>query len=197
MLLTCRLTVPTTTISSCAIAWFERGRFEWCSNNPSGARVLLGLLGNERRGSPAAQAVKWFWPKVAPVDLSVMPQQSWSTDAMWILQLGVPHATNPSVTLTGNVAGEAQGSKVRDVTVRGQRGTLFRGGSGYAVLWSEGGTPYTVVGRSEREVLEIAAGLEQVDRATWQRRARSSPAPAPQGLHYSWLNRKSTAAGTR
>jgi hypothetical protein len=157
--------------------WFERGRFEWHPNNPSGARVLLGLLGNELRGSPAAQALKWFWPKVAPIGLSVMVEQSWSTDAMWMLQLGEPHATRPSVTLTGNVAGEAPGSKVRDVTIRGQRGTLFRSGTGYAVLWSEGGLPYAVVGRSEREVLDIAAGLEEIERATWQQRAGPNPAP--------------------
>ena len=151
--------------------WFERGRFEWHPNNPPGFHVLLGLLGNELRGSPPGQALKWFWPNPAPIGLSVMPEQSWSTEVMWMLQLGEPHATRPSVTISGNVAGEAPGSKVRDVTVRGQRGTLFRGSTGYAVLWSEGGLPYAVVGRSEQEVLGIAAGLEEIDRATWQRRA--------------------------
>ncbi len=166
--------------------WFERARFEWHPNNPSGARVLLGLLGNELRGSPAAQALKWFWPRTAPIDVSVMSQQSWSTDAMWMLQMGVPHATDPSVTITGGVGGDAPGSAVRDVTVRGQRGTLFRSGARYAVLWSEGWVPYAIVARSEREVLDIAGGLEQIDRATWQRRAGPEPAPPPQGLKYLW-----------
>jgi hypothetical protein len=156
--------------------WFERARMEWHPNNPPGFRVLLGLLGSEARGSqPAPQGVKWFWPKNAPIGLSVMPEQSWSADVMWMLQLGEPHATRPSVTITGNVAGEAPGRKVRDVTVRGQPGTLFRGENGYAVLWIEDGLPYAVVGRGEREVLDIAAGLEQIDRATWQRRAGPNP----------------------
>ena len=67
---------------------------------------------------------------------------------------------------------KAPGRKVRDVSVRGQRGTLFRSGAGYAVLWAEDGQPYAVLGRTEQEVLEIAEGLVAIDRATWQQRIR-------------------------
>ena len=44
---------------------------------------------------------------------------------------------------------------------------------GVAVLWIEAGQPYAVSGRrSLQEILEIAEGLEQLDRATWERRLR-------------------------
>jgi hypothetical protein len=155
--------------------WFERGRFEWHPANPPGARVLLGLLGNEMRGSPAEQTIKWYWPTVLPLELSVLPdgEGSYATDRMWVLQLAQPHASNPDVTISGGVAGEAPGRKVRDVTVRKVPGSLFRSGAGYAVLWTEDGQPYVVLGRSEQEVLEIAEGLEAIDRATWQQRIRT------------------------
>jgi hypothetical protein len=41
--------------------WFERGRMEWHPNNPSGFRVLLGLLGNELRSTPAAARPPIFY----------------------------------------------------------------------------------------------------------------------------------------
>jgi hypothetical protein len=154
--------------------WFERGRFEWHPNNPAGARVLLGLLGNELRGSPAEQTIKWYWPTVLPLELSVLPdgEGSYATNNMWVLQLAQPHAANPDVTISGGVAGEAPGRKLRDVTVRGQLGTLFQTRAGYAVLWIENGQPYVVLGRTEQEVFSIAEGLEAIDRATWQQRIR-------------------------
>jgi hypothetical protein len=154
--------------------WFERGRFEWHPANPAGARVLLGLLGNEMRGSPAEQTIRWYWPAVLPLELSVLPEGegSYATDRMWVLQLAQPHATKPDVTISGGVAGEAPGRKLRDLTVRGQPGTLFQNSAGYAVLWAEDGQPYAVLGRTEREVLDIAAGLEVINRATWQQRIR-------------------------
>ena len=152
--------------------WFERGRFEWHPNNPSGARVLLGLLGNEMRGSPAQQALKWFWPRVVPPELHVSPTKSRVSPIDWVLQLEQPHATQADVMISGGVAGGPPGAKLRDVTVRKQPGTLFRSGSRYVVLWSEAGQIYTVLGRTEQEVLLIAEGLEEIDRATWERRLK-------------------------
>jgi hypothetical protein len=164
--------------------WFERGRFEWHPNNPRGFRVLLGLLGNEMRGSPATQTLKWFWPAFLPADVSVLRDKSFASETMWMLQLARRGATQPIVTISGGAAGEAPGTKLRDVTIRGQQATLFRGGSGYAVLWSEDGQPYAVLGRTEREVLDIAGGLQQIDRATFEQRLQN--APASRALKYLW-----------
>jgi hypothetical protein len=162
--------------------WFERGRLEYHPNNPEQYVVLMGLLGTELRGSPAPapQGLKFFWPGVLPLELSLQPQGSFASQTMWMLHFAQPHAKKPDVTITGGAAGDAPGTKVRELTVRGERGTLFRSQSGYVVLWSE----YAVIGRTEQEVLSIAEGLVQIDRATMEQRIR--PQTDTNTLKYFW-----------
>jgi hypothetical protein len=159
------------------VQYFERRRMEYHPENAGTSfEILLGLLGRDvffRKPDTPASGVSYYWPTDMPGALSIMPEGSYATARMWVLQLAQPHAAVPDMTISGNVGGGTPGRKLRDVTVRGFPGTVFASGSGYAVLWTEQNIPYTVSGNRELpELLRIAEGLERLDRATWERRLR-------------------------
>jgi hypothetical protein len=173
------------------VQYFERRRMEYHPENAGTPYdMLLGLLGREvfaREGGIGAKALRYYWPSYVPPDLSTWPEGSYATETMWVLQLAQPHATGPDLTIGGNVSGGAPGSKLKDITLRGFPGAVFASGSGYAVLWTEQGKPYSVAGnRDLEEILRIAEGLERIDRATWERRLRPEQDGDVSGIRYYW-----------
>jgi hypothetical protein len=173
------------------VQYFERRRMEYHPENAGTPyEMLLGLLGREvfaREGGIGAEALRYYWPSYVPPELSTWAEGSYTTESMWVLQLAQPHATEPALTISGNVGGGLPGRKLSDVTVRGFPGTAFASGSGYAVLWTEQGKPYSVVGKRDlTEILRIAEGLELIDRATWERRLRPEEDGGVSGLRYYW-----------
>ncbi len=62
-------------------------------------------------------------------------------------------------------------SRGQAVRVRGQAGTAFTTGAGYAVYWTEDRQAYGIVsGLGLQSVLALAEGLEPLDLPTMQRR---------------------------
>jgi hypothetical protein len=148
----------------------DQGGGLWLVND-----VLHMSPSNPDPSGSADQLVKWFWPQDVPSDLSVQldGEGSYASETIWVLQLRQPHANKPDVIISGGAGTDAFGDKLQDVSVRGLPGIVFANGSGYAVFWSEGQQPYSVVGtRSPDELLQIANGLQAIDRPTWQQRIR-------------------------
>ncbi len=116
--------------------------------------------------------IKYLWPTFVPIGLSVQPEPSRASDSDWLLWLTQPHAQQPDVVISGNLIGEAPGQKVSDVTVRGLSGVTYTFDGGNAIVWQENNNNYGISGdRTVQELLEIANGLQEVERATWEQRA--------------------------
>lgn len=124
--------------------------------------------------APVESTLKYFWPVGAPVDLTVQPFKSQVMQGGgWLIHMAVPHAATPDVVISGDLIGEAPGEKLDDVTVRGLPAITYAFEGGSAVVWQEDNHTYLVSGSRPLPVLlEIANGLEAIDRATWEQRVQ-------------------------
>lgn len=129
--------------------------------------------GSRDASAPARPGLRYFWPTTLPLGVSVQPDRSHSTADGWMVQLAQPHTTVAEVIISGGLLGEAPGRKLEDVTVRGMPASTYAFDGGSAVVWQEDNETYLVSGsRPLVELLEIANGLEAIDRAVWEQRIR-------------------------
>jgi hypothetical protein len=157
--------------------WFERGRMEWHPNNPANFRVLLGLLGTEVRGSttPTSRPLRYFWPKQVPRGFEIKRGQSFADDTRFELHVAEPNDGQFRATIQGGVGSELprRHPGTRTVTVRGQQGTAFTTGAGYAIFWIEDERPYAITGNLGLDAaLNLAEQLEPLSLSAWNQRLK-------------------------
>ena len=159
---------------------FERGRFEWHPDNPSGFRVVLGLLGTEVRAG-LVSGLKYFWPMTLPGGWLIDGDQSAGDERMFALHVAQAADGQGEATIRGGAGSEAeQWPDGQAITVRGRPGMAYTTASGTGIYWEEDGFPYAIVGRIlPNDAVSMAEGLDPWDRATWQRRIYALRASAP------------------
>jgi hypothetical protein len=158
--------------------WFERARMEYHPDKPREFKVLLGLLGGEVRGTPAASALKYFWPRQIPPGLAVRFDRSHADGIAFTLALDHPTADEYDMMIRGGTGSDALPRPAacrQPLTIRGQRGFACNTGAGWTVWWAEGAATYQIGGGplGPQAIVAFAEAFDVLDFTAWRTRLQA------------------------